>query len=116
MIINQLTHDGWRRVHNGTALWHRAFAETEIRAPFRMFWVIIEAGTEMEIDKGHPETELFIIIRGKSKLVIGKEECEVTEGDTACVPPNTSHWFKNDSKANLHLIGVKYVETDENLE
>ncbi len=114
MIVNQLTQDGWRRVHNGTALWHRAFMETEIRAPFRMFWAIIEAGTEMEIDKGHQETELFIIIRGRSKLTIGKEECEVKEGDTAYVPPHTAHWLKNDSKEDLHLIVVKYLETDEN--
>ena len=116
MKIKHLTQDGWWRGHNGTVLIHRAFMETDIRAPFRMSWAIIEAGTEMEIDEGHPKTELFIIIRGTSKLTIGKEEYEVKEGDTVYVPPHTAHWFKNDSKEDLHLIFVKYIETDGNSE
>ena len=116
MKIKRLTQDSWRPIHNGTVLIHRAFMETEIRAPFRMFWAKMEAGTEMEIDKGHPKTELFVIIRGMSKLIIGKEKYEVKEGDTVYVPPHAVHWFKNDSKEDLHFIVVKYLETEENAE
>ena len=112
MKINRLTPNGWRRIHKGTVLMHLIFTKAEIRTPFRAFWAKVEAGTEMEIDKGHQETELFIIIRGRSKLTIGKEECEVKEGDTAYVPPHTAHWLKNDSKEDLHLIVVKYLETE----
>ena len=64
MKINRLTPNGWRRIHKGTVLMHLIFTKAEIRTPFRAFWAKVEAGTEMEIDKGYPEGELFIITRG----------------------------------------------------
>ena len=114
MKIKHLSEDGWQQVHNGTVLFQTAFEGAEIRAPFHIFWTKMEAGTEMEVGKGHPESELFIIIRGTGKVTVGTEECEVKEGDAIYAPPRAAHWFKNDSTGELHVIGVKYLEIDEN--
>jgi mannose-6-phosphate isomerase-like protein (cupin superfamily) len=113
MKIGHLTEEGWKRIHSGTVLAHFSLSKAEIRAPFRVFWAKVEAGTEMTVDTGHPEGELFIITSGHGKAFVGEEEREVSEGDTIYVPPNTPHWFNNDSGAEITCICIKYQEDNQ---
>ncbi len=115
MKISHLTNDGWKRIHSGTVLAHFTLSKAEIRAPFRVFWARLEAGTEMAIDMGHPECELFITTSGHGKAIVGDEECEIMEGDTIFVPPNTSHRFNNYSNEEIAIICIKYQENIQTL-
>lgn len=110
MKVSRLTEKGWKRIHSGSVLGHFTLSSAEIRAPFMLIWWKIEANTEMTIDKGHPEGEVFVIISGTGTLTVGEEEREVKEGETIYVPPRVPHWVNNDSDEEIIGICIKYQE------
>ncbi len=111
MKISRLSKNGWKSIHSGTVLAHFTLSKAEMHAPFMLIWAKLEAHTEMTTDQGHPEGEVFVIIEGKSRMIVGEEEAVVCEGDTIYVPPNTPHQAINDTDKEMTVICIKYPES-----
>lgn len=57
-------------------------------------WVDIKPGSGQRPHKHFPE-QVYVIIKGKGRMRVGKEEQEVGEGDLIYIPPNAIHGIKN---------------------
>jgi mannose-6-phosphate isomerase-like protein (cupin superfamily) len=68
-------------------------------------WVDIKPGSGQRLHKHFPE-QVYVIIKGKGRMRVGKEEQEVGEGDLIYIPPNTIHGIKNLLNEELTYLSV----------
>jgi len=50
--------------------------------------------------------EIFIILKGQAKILIGGEEAELGEGDAVVIPPREVHEMKNVGGEDLEYLAV----------
>ena len=48
--------------------------------------------------------EIYHITQGHGLLLLGGERCEVTVGDTVCIPPHVPHQIQNVGKVPLRIL------------
>jgi len=65
---------------------------------------IIPVGCETLSHRHNQSEEIYHIIEGSGLMVLGKEQFEVTAGDTVCMLPGEAHCIKNTGEAPLKLL------------
>ena len=106
-MVKRIIKPGNRQqVHNGTMLFQTAFKEAEVWAPFHIFWTKMEQVLRWRLEKDIQNPSCSSKFTGKVRLQLV----------TIYAPPHAAHWFKNDSNEELHVIGVNYLEIDEDPE
>jgi mannose-6-phosphate isomerase-like protein (cupin superfamily) len=48
--------------------------------------------------------ELYHVTSGEGLMTLDKEQFEVIEGDTVCIPPGTPHCIKNTGDSDLKIL------------
>lgn len=48
--------------------------------------------------------ELYLVTKGRGRLRIGDEECQVEAGDCAVIPPGTVHRVENTGEGDLVIV------------
>lgn len=66
-------------------------------------WVEVEPGFA-QTPHSHPPEQVYIIIQGEGKMIVGQDEENVTVGDLIYIPSNAVHSIKNVGKDNLIYI------------
>ena len=54
----------------------------------------------------HPNEEIYIILRGKGRMVIGKESKVIERESVVYIPPNQEHYLENNTAETLEMIFV----------
>lgn len=85
--------------HNNTILAHEVIPEN-MNPPFDSAWGYLEANSQME-GHAHPTEEVYIVIKGRGKVVIGEKEAEVKAGDVIEIPPDEYHTMKCEDNGPL---------------
>jgi mannose-6-phosphate isomerase-like protein (cupin superfamily) len=64
----------------------------------------VPAGTATILHQHGSSEEIYHIIAGKGRMVLGEEIFEVTVGDTICIPPGMFHQLENTGRKELRLL------------
>jgi mannose-6-phosphate isomerase-like protein (cupin superfamily) len=64
----------------------------------------VEAGSSTVLHRHHRVEELYHVIEGFGVVIVGSEQCDVTAGDTICIPPGTRHRIKNIGEKSLKIL------------
>lgn len=73
--------------------------------PFAGGWCVVRPGTCSEAHT-QVDQEIFIAIKGRSRLIVGEREMEFRVGDIAAIPKHTNHYVINDSSEDFHFYVV----------
>ena len=68
-------------------------------------WVDLVAGASQQPHRHAPE-QVYVIIRGEARMLVGEEEQEVVEGDLIHIPSNVEHGIRNLSDKPLTYISA----------
>jgi quercetin dioxygenase-like cupin family protein len=68
-------------------------------------WVDLAAGASQQPHRHSPE-QVYVIIRGEARMLVGEEEQEVGEGDLIHIPSNVDHGIRNLSDKPLTYIST----------
>jgi quercetin dioxygenase-like cupin family protein len=68
-------------------------------------WVDVKPGSGQQLHQHFPE-QVYIIIRGKGRIQVGKDVEEVVEGDLVYIPSNIVHGIKNISDKELSYVSA----------
>ena len=109
MIVRRCNSDGWKSVHNDTALVRSAFASEEINAPFRNYWAVVKKGDEVHPHQ-HPESEMVAVIDGRCIAIADEEEEELEKGDVVLFPPDCVHSMRSGTHEDTRLLVIKFSE------
>lgn len=52
------------------------------------------------------EEEIFYVVSGRGKIIVGDEECEIEPGSCVYIPEKTTHQLINTSDETLKVISV----------
>ena len=66
---------------------------------------IVPPGGQSDVQR-HSEGEMFYVVSGHGLIEIENEQKELTPGTAAWSPPNTSHYFSNNSSEELKVLWV----------
>ena len=64
----------------------------------------VPAATATILHQHQSSEEIYHIIAGKGRMILGEESFEVTVGDTICIPPGTFHQLENTGQTELRLL------------
>lgn len=73
--------------------------------PFAGGWCVVRPRTSSEAHT-QIDQEIFIAIKGRSRLIVGERELEFGVGDIAAIPKHTNHYIINDSEEDFHFYVV----------
>jgi mannose-6-phosphate isomerase-like protein (cupin superfamily) len=65
---------------------------------------IVKPGEITALHCHHESEELYHITQGSGQMTLGKQQFDVNEGDTVCIPPETAHCIKNTGDSDLHIL------------
>ena len=68
-------------------------------------WVDVEPGSAQRPHSHAPE-QVYVILRGEGKMMVGGEERLVGEGDLIHIPPDTAHGIENTSDGVLTYVSA----------
>ena len=68
-------------------------------------WVDVAPGSRQTPHRHAPE-QVYVIIKGKGLMRVGKEEQDVSAGDLVWIPPNVIHGIENRSSDVLSYISA----------
>lgn len=77
--------EGYKEVLPGIRLKTLVHGEKTLFAEFRM-----EAGSSLP-RHAHPHEQTGFLVAGRIRLTIGEKTCDVSPGDSWCIPGNTEH-------------------------
>lgn len=69
-------------------------------------WACIPKGRKFTTHYHDDMDEVFIIISGKAKIIVGEEEDILERGDAVVIPMKTVHQMKNLGNNNLEYIVI----------
>jgi mannose-6-phosphate isomerase-like protein (cupin superfamily) len=79
---------------------------------------IIPQGASTYLHKHHNSEEIYHVLSGSGVMTVGDDQFTMKEGDTICIPPNTSHNVKNTGSVLLKILcacAPPYSHTDTEL-
>ena len=74
-------------------------------------WVDVEPGSAQRPHSHAPE-QVYVILRGEGKMMVGGEERLVGEGDLIHIPPDTEHGIENSSDGVLTYVSAATPAAD----
>lgn len=86
MIVRKIWEDGEKERPQEKLLVNPEETET-----IALGYVSVDNGRSTSLGFHDDEEEVYVILKGKAKLTIGDEECEVGPGSVAYVPRNHKH-------------------------
>ncbi len=84
-MFYHVNESGYKQVLPGIKLKTLVYGEKTLFSEFRM-----EADATLPTHS-HPHEQTGYLVKGKVRLTIGNETCEVGPGDSWCIPGNTEH-------------------------
>lgn len=71
------------------------------------YYITVNAGqANRSREYGHPGWELGIVLEGKARLTVGKQEYELAEGDSVSFRSDAPHILSNPHEASLKVLWV----------
>ena len=64
----------------------------------------IPAGHSTLLNRHMGTEEIYHILSGSGKLILGKRSVDVKEGDSVCICPGTAHCIENTGSEELRLL------------
>ena len=64
----------------------------------------VPAGVKTKLHRHKNTEELYHITTGEGLMTLAKEQFEVVEGDTVCIPPGTPHCILNTGEGDLKIL------------
>ena len=64
----------------------------------------VPAATATILHQHRSSEEIYHIIAGRGRMILGEEIFEVKVGDTICIPPGTLHQLENTGRTELRLL------------
>lgn len=64
----------------------------------------VPVGVKTRLHRHHVTEELYHITTGEGLMTLAEKQFKVAEGDTVCIPPNTSHCIFNTGKTDLKIL------------
>ncbi len=68
-------------------------------------WVEVASGASQKPHK-HPPEQSYIIIKGRGKMNVGEESCNVQKGDIIHIPSDVIHFIENTGDKTLFYISA----------
>ncbi len=68
-------------------------------------WVDVEPGGR-QIPHNHPEVQVYVIVAGKGRMLVGDEQKEVGAGELVYVPSNLMHGIENIGEGTLSYVSA----------
>jgi mannose-6-phosphate isomerase-like protein (cupin superfamily) len=68
-------------------------------------WVDIAPGGS-QIPHNHPEVQVYIIVAGRGRMLVGEEYKEVSTGELIYVPPGLMHGIENLGETRLSYVSA----------
>ncbi len=75
----------------------------EVDLPYSLAFATLEVG-ESSLKHQLSSTEVYHIIKGEGKAIVGEEQWDISSGDTFLVLPNTDQLVKNTGQTRLDFI------------
>ena len=79
----------------------KRYNETEVS----FIWVDMKPGEGVALHQ-HPYPEIFIVVEGTSRFVVGAETLEIEAGQIVVAPPDVPHTFVNSGEGRLRQIDI----------
>jgi mannose-6-phosphate isomerase-like protein (cupin superfamily) len=68
-------------------------------------WVEVAPGGR-QIPHNHPEVQVYVIVAGKGRMLVGEEQKEVSAGELVHVPSGSMHGIENIGESTLTYISA----------
>ena len=68
-------------------------------------WVDVAPGGR-QIPHNHPEVQIYIIINGRGRMLVGEEKKEVSAGELVYVPSGLMHGIENIGEGTLSYVSA----------
>lgn len=69
-------------------------------------WAKLKIGKTFQVHYHEDMDEIFIILKGKAKISIGKEEAELGKGDAVLIPMKSIHQMFNIGTEDVEYIAI----------
>ena len=69
-------------------------------------WAFLPKGKSFKSHYHEDMQEVFIIIKGHVRIIVGNEQVELCKGDTVVVPVRSVHMMENIGKADVEYIVI----------
>lgn len=99
MNIHSFVKEKAKPGHNGTILYAPVLPEG-MKAPFDAAWGYLENGAAMEAH-AHPTVEIYMIISGRGRVMVGNQWKPVGPSDVIEIPPDAMHTMACDDAGPL---------------
>jgi mannose-6-phosphate isomerase-like protein (cupin superfamily) len=68
-------------------------------------WVDVEPGGR-QIPHNHPEVQIYVIVAGRGRMLVGGEQKEVSAGELVHVPSGLMHGIENIGERTLSYVSA----------
>lgn len=82
-------------------------------AKLAVTWVNIEPGSAQKPHRHFPE-QIYVVTRGRGRMHVGKDVCDIQSGDLVYIPPNTVHYAENTGQSVLTYVTAATPSFDMN--
>lgn len=69
---------------------------------------VVEAapGSQQPMHAHPASTQIYLVIGGMGRMIVGEEEAEVASGDLVCIPPGSQHAIRNTGSETLAYVSA----------
>jgi mannose-6-phosphate isomerase-like protein (cupin superfamily) len=69
-------------------------------------WVECPPGSVQPVHRHEGAEQVYVIVTGRGRMIVGKAEQEVSRGTLVFVPPSTDHAIKNEGQEVLTFVSA----------
>src|SRR5262245_16988713 len=75
-------------------------------APMSITLVDAEPGSQQGLHEHPGSTQVYLVIAGAGRMIVGDEEADVDAGTLVCIPPGTPHAIRNTGWQRLTFVSA----------
>jgi mannose-6-phosphate isomerase-like protein (cupin superfamily) len=74
--------------------------------PMSITLVYAEPGSQQSVHVHPHNTQVYVIVTGAGRMIVGDEEADVAAGTMICIPPGTKHAIRNNGQDRLTYVSA----------
>jgi mannose-6-phosphate isomerase-like protein (cupin superfamily) len=74
--------------------------------PMSITLVDAEPGSQQDLHEHPDNTQVYLVIAGAGRMIVGAEEADVDVGTMICIPPGTPHAIRNTGAQRLTYVSA----------
>jgi mannose-6-phosphate isomerase-like protein (cupin superfamily) len=75
-------------------------------APMSITVVDAEPGSQQSVHVHPDSTQVYVVVAGAGRVIVGHEEADVGVGAMVCIPPGTEHAIRNTGDERLRYVSA----------